>query len=81
MNKDKVISGLAISALITGLLGLGIVPIIIGSIDLNRIKKGLTGSKGKVFDITGIVLGAITILVGIPALVFILVTGTSWFWV
>jgi hypothetical protein len=81
MNEDKKnISGLSIAALVTGLLGLSIVPIIIGSIDLNRIKKGIADSGGKAFDIAGIVLGALTILIGVPALVFILVAGTSWLW-
>jgi hypothetical protein len=46
-------------------LGLSIAAVVCGCIDLNRIKKGLHSNKGKGFDITGIVLGGIIILVAI----------------
>ena len=44
------------------LLGLPIAAIVCGSIDLHRIKRGQYSSKGKGFDITGIVLGSVFIL-------------------
>ena len=44
------------------LLGLAIAAIVCGSIDLHRIKRGQYSSKGKGFDITGIVLGSVFIL-------------------
>jgi hypothetical protein len=46
-------------------LGLSIAAVVCGCIDLNRIKKGFYNNKGKIFDITGIVLGGIIILVAI----------------
>jgi hypothetical protein len=60
--KNESPSGLSIAALITGIFWLGIVPIILGAIDLSKIKKGEASEKGKGFDIAGIVLGAIAIL-------------------
>jgi len=42
--------------------GLAITAVVTGSIDLNRIKKGIYNRKGKGFDITGIVLGGLFIL-------------------
>ena len=55
-------SGLAIAALVTGILQLGIVPIILGAIDLGKIKKGESSIAGKGMDIAVIVLGAISIV-------------------
>jgi len=40
-------------------IGLPLIAIITGSIDLRRIKTGRLSNKGKGFDITGVVLGAI----------------------
>ena len=59
MSPKRGPSGLAIAALVTGILGLSIVPIILGAIDLSRINKGLASKRGKGFDIAGIVLGAL----------------------
>ena len=55
-------SGLAIAALVTGILQMGFVPIILGAIDLSKIKKGESSIAGKGMDIAGIVLGAISIV-------------------
>ena len=44
------------------ILGLSIVAVVCGSIDLKRIKAGLYSKKGKGFDIAGMVLGGIFIL-------------------
>ncbi len=62
VSKNEGPSGLSIAALITGILWLGIVPIILGAVDLSRIKNAVASAKGKGFDIAGIVLGAIAIL-------------------
>ena len=64
-------SGLAIAALVTGILQMGIVPIILGAIDLGKIKKGESSIAGKGMDIAGIVLGAISI-------VWILIVVIAW---
>ena len=43
-------------------MGLPISAIVCGSIDLKRIRKGIYSRKGKGFDIAGIVLGGVFIL-------------------
>jgi len=60
--KNDSPSGLAIAALVTGIFGLGIVPIILGAVDMSRIKNGAASEKGKGFDIAGIVLGSLGVL-------------------
>ena len=65
MNKelqDQGPSGLSIAALVTGILWMSIIPVILGAVDLSRIKKGEASLKGKGFDIAGIILGALGIL-------------------
>ena len=44
------------------LMGLPITAIVCGSIDLKKVKAGLSSVKGRGFDISGIVLGSIFIL-------------------
>ena len=83
MNKSEKYRKLSITALITGIIALGLVvffnflwirlglsitAIICGSIDLKMVKRGIHAKKGKGFDITGIVAGGIVILI---ALIFI----------
>jgi hypothetical protein len=63
LKQNENPSGLSIAALITGLTGVPIVPIILGAIDLINIKNGTSSSKGKGFDIAGIVLGALIFVV------------------
>ena len=63
-------SGLAIVSLVTGICSLfpglgtgpGIAAFICGIIDLVRIKSKKSSIKGKSFDITGIVLGSISVV-------------------
>ena len=63
-------SGLAIASLVTGICSLfpelgtgpGIAAFICGIIDLVRIKSKKSSIKGKSFDITGIVLGSISVV-------------------
>lgn len=72
-------SGLSFAALVTGILGMSVIPIILGAVDLNRIKNGLASPKGKGFDIAGIVLGAIAIVVWIVVGIVSVVIGLAAF--
>ena len=62
--------GFAIASLVTGICSLfpglgtgpGIAAFICGIIDLVRIKSKKSSIKGKSFDITGIVLGSISVV-------------------
>ena len=72
VTRDQGPSGLSIAALITGLLGMTIVPIILGAIDLSRIKNGLASPRGKGMDITGIVFGAIGIVLWIIVIIIVM---------
>ena len=73
MDKEKGPSGFSIVALVTGIIGMPIVPIIFGSIDLVNIKNGLVSPRGKGFDIVGIVLGSLRILILISIIIFMLI--------
>lgn len=46
-------------------LGLAIIAVVCGSIDLKKIKAGIYSNKGKGFDIAGIILGSIFILLAL----------------
>ena len=69
MEEEKP-SGLSIAALVTGLCSLfpllgtgpGIAAFVCGILDLVRIKSNKSSSRGRGFDITGIVLGSISIV-------------------
>jgi len=63
-------SGLAIAALVTGILGFSIIPLILGAIELGRINKGQSSPAGKGMSIAGLVLG---ILETIGILIWIIV--------
>lgn len=76
VSEEKA-SGLAIAALVTGILSilpifpgfaLGIAAIVCGAIDLKKIKEGKSSIKGRGFDITGIVLGSLDIVMSITLL-------------
>jgi len=71
--QEKGPSGFSIVALVTGIIGMSVVPIIFGSIDLVNIKNGLESPKGKGFDIAGIVLGSLRILILISIIIFVLI--------
>ena len=82
MNKtvvDDGPSGLSIGALVTGILGMGIIPIVLGAVDLVRINNGMAGKGGKGLDIAGIVLGALSVIAGIIITValIIIIAGFS----
>jgi hypothetical protein len=55
--------GVSIAALVTGILGMGVIPIVLGVIGLRRTKQ--KGTQGKGFAIAGIVLGSLEILAAI----------------
>jgi hypothetical protein len=55
--------GVAIAALVTGILGMGVIPIVLGVIGLRRTKQ--KGTQGKGLAIAGIVLGSLEILAAI----------------
>jgi len=69
-------SGLSIAALVTGILWMSIIPIILGAVDMGRIKNNLASPKGKGMDIAGIVLGSISTLFWIIWIIVIVVAGT-----
>ncbi len=76
--KDEGPSGLSIAALVTGILSMGVIPIVLGSVDLVRINNGLAGARGKGLDIAGIVLGALSIIIGIGTVVALTFWAFNW---
>ncbi len=76
-------TGLSITSLVTGILssfpGCAIAAIVCGAIDLNKQKgiKEMNISKG--FDITGIVLGALSIFLGIVFVILASIALVGWF--
>jgi hypothetical protein len=62
---------LSIVALVTGIVGLAIVPVILGHISLSQIKK--TGEQGKIMAIIGLILGYLAILGYIIAIIIAIV--------
>ena len=82
------VSGLAIAAAACGILTLigcwccwlgffGIIPVILGFMDLSKIKNGTSSPAGRVFCIIGIITGALAFLLTI--LLFILGFGLNLF--
>jgi len=80
-------SGLSIASLVTGIISivpfgagvaLGIAGIVCGAIDLNRIKEDKSSKKGRGFDIAGIILGAVGIVVSIVLYIVIIVSVIPW---
>jgi len=64
-------SGMAITALVLGILGFcccsffaGIPALIVGFIENGRIKRGESSEKGKWMALTGIILGCISLILG-----------------
>lgn len=74
-------SGLSIAALVTGILGMSIIPIILGAVDLSRIKNGAASSRGKGLDIAGIVLGVLAIIGWIIFAIISVVIGLGAFFI
>jgi hypothetical protein len=57
------ISYMLLSFVSTG-IGLTVASVVTGSVDLKRIKTGISSRKGNGLDITGIILGSVLILFG-----------------
>lgn len=68
--------GVSIAALVTGVLMMGVVPIVLGILGLNRTKKN--GTQGRGLAIAGIVLGALEILGAIAIAIIVLVAVRSY---
>jgi hypothetical protein len=66
---------LSIIALVTGILGMAIIPVIIGHISLSQIKK--TGEQGRVMAIIGLILGYLGILAYIIVIIVSIVVATT----
>lgn len=58
---------LSIITLVTGILGMAIIPVILGHISLSQIKK--TGEQGRVMAIIGLVLGYIGLVTWIIVII------------
>lgn len=63
--------GVSIAALVTGVLMLGLVPLVLGIVGLGRTKRN--GTQGRGFAIAGIVLGVVGIIAGIVITVGVIV--------
>jgi len=55
--------GFAVASLVTGVLGLGAVPLALGIVALQRVKR--SGAAGHGLAVAGVVLGAVSLLVGL----------------
>jgi Na+(H+)/acetate symporter ActP len=64
---------LSIVSLATGIIGLAIIPVILGHVSLSQIKK--TGERGRIMAIIGLILGYITL-----AAYAILILGNLFAW-
>jgi hypothetical protein len=77
--QDKA-SGMALASLILSIVGVfcgitAIVGIVLGVIELNRIKRGESSMKGKGMATAGIIIGAIVIALGIILTIISIATG------
>jgi hypothetical protein len=60
-------NGLAIASFVLALFGFGVIPIVLGHIALRQIRT--TGQGGRVFALVGLILGYITTIAVILALI------------
>ena len=82
-------SGMAISAMVVGIVGilcswvivfslpLGITALVLGIIEFKRIKDGASHEKGRAMAITGIILGSLTLFAVVTYIVVIAFTAVS----
>ena len=68
-------NGLAIAALVLGLCGFGILPVIFGHIALGQIRR--TGDRGATLAIVGLVLGYLALAATIVAVGFLIAVAVG----
>lgn len=73
-------SGLAIASLILSILGVlcgvtAIVGIILGAVELSKIKRGESSEKGRGLALAGVIIGAVVLALGIIFTIISLATG------
>ncbi len=75
-------SGMAITALVLGILGLcccgifaGVPALIVGWMENSKIGRGESSPKGKGFAVAGMILGVISIILGCLQLIWIIFFG------
>ena len=66
---------LAIVSLVISILGFNVIAIILGAIALNQIKK--TGENGRGLALAGIIIGAISLVLGIILIIVSVVIAAS----
>lgn len=62
-------NGLAVAALVLGLCGFGVLPVIFGHVALAQIRR--TGDGGSGLAIAGLVLGYLALITGVVVLVLV----------
>lgn len=67
--------GMSIAALVTGILGLGFIPVILGILGLKRTKAN--GTSGRGFSIAGIVLGILSFIAWIVIVISLVVASNA----
>jgi uncharacterized membrane protein len=84
-GQDKT-SGMAIAALVCAIIGficcwnccgqfVGIAALVLGFLELQKIKKGESSAKGKWMAITAIIVGIIDIIIGIINVLWLFLGG------
>lgn len=75
-------SGMAVTALVLGILGLcccgvfaGVPALIVGWMENGKINRGVSSPKGKGFAMAGIVLGLISLFLGCLQLIWVIFFG------
>lgn len=68
-------NGLAIAALVLGLCGFGLLPVIFGHIALSQIRR--TGDGGDALAIAGLVLGYLVIAAAVIGVVFVVAVSVG----
>lgn len=66
----------AVGALVTGILGLGLIPLVLGIIGLKRTRHQGTGGRG--LSLAGIILGALALAAGLAVVTAVLLSVGAW---
>jgi hypothetical protein len=79
-RKEGKPGGMALASMILSLLGLfctitAIAGLVLGIIELNRIKRGESPESGKGMSIAGIIIGSLVVAVALILLIVALATG------